>query len=94
MNFARAIRISRVAFGLRQADLARRAGIGASHLSLIESGQRQPSMATIQKLCRALDIPVDLVVMLATDPSEGKDVRKLSEALLRLLATARHLESD
>lgn len=88
MNFARAIRLCRAAFGLRQTELAEKAHIGASHLSLLESGKRQPSMETIQKLCAAFGVPLDLFMMLAVNREEGTDTARLSEALLKLLAAA------
>jgi transcriptional regulator with XRE-family HTH domain len=88
MNFGRAIRLCRAAFNLSQAELAERAGVTASYLSLLESGQRQPSVGTIKKLCKALGVPVDLLMLLAAGREEGTDMQRLSEALLKLLVTA------
>lgn len=93
MNFARAIRLCRAAFGLQQAELARNAGIGASHLSLLESGKRQPSIETIRKLCLSLGMPVDLFMMLSANPDESADMSRLSEALLKLLVAAQREEA-
>ena len=93
MDYSKAFRIIRAAFGLRQLELARRLSIGPSQLSLIESGKRQPSLKTIEDLARALRIPNALVVLLASEPGELEnqgdlDLTDLSRALLRLLVWA------
>ncbi len=38
--------------------LAKKAGISASSLSLIEGGQVSPSIATLEKVCAALELPI------------------------------------
>ena len=55
MNYGRAIRIARTAFGLTQGELAARVSVGASHLSLIESGKRQPSLKVLNEIAAALE---------------------------------------
>jgi len=45
-------------------------------------------METIQKLCAAFGVPLDLFMMLAVNREEGTDTARLSEALLKLLAAA------
>lgn len=93
MDYAKAFRILRAAFGLRQAELAERLSIGASQLSLIESGRRRPSLKTVDELARALGVPKALVVLLASEPGQldrqaNADIEDLSRALLRLLVSA------
>ena len=91
MDYSKAFRVIRAAFGLRQLELARRLSIGPSQLSLIEAGKRQPSLKTVEDLARAFRIPKALVVLLASEPSELEDdldVTDLSRALLRLLVWA------
>jgi len=44
--------------GLTVADLARQAGLSAGMLSKIENGQTSPSLATLQALSTALNVPV------------------------------------
>lgn len=51
---ARDILRARRKLGLTQADLARRAGIRPETLNRIEHGQRAPSVATLEKIDRAL----------------------------------------
>lgn len=54
------IRIStrRKALGLRQAALARMAGISASYLNLIESNKRQVAGALLKRIAEALDVDI------------------------------------
>ena len=91
MNYGRANRIVRTAYGLKQSALAERLSIGTSQLSLIEAGKRQPSVRVLGEIARAMDVPMHLLTLLASrpedlaDPADPKQVAQLSEALLRLL---------
>ena len=58
-NYAKAFRIVRAAFGLRQSELAARVPITASQLSLIEAGKRQPSLRVVEGLAAAVALPPD-----------------------------------
>lgn len=50
----------REAKGLKQVELARRAGISESLLSRIENGQvKRPSFETVRRLADALDTPCE-----------------------------------
>jgi len=53
-SFARKIIRDRAAAGLSQRELAKRAGISFEHLCRIETGKHTPSVATIEKIDRAL----------------------------------------
>ena len=54
VSIARSILCGRRAAGLTQAELARRAGIRAETLNRIEKGKHAPSVATVEKIERAL----------------------------------------
>jgi transcriptional regulator with XRE-family HTH domain len=54
----REIRGFRLKMGLKIADLAKLAGLSAGMLSKIENGLTSPSLATLQSLSTALNIPV------------------------------------
>ncbi len=59
-TFAERLIALRIARGLSQSDLAKRAGLASSHVSMIESGERRsPSGVTIGKLARALETSAD-----------------------------------
>lgn len=75
MKYGKAIRTLRSARGLSQKRLAAQANLGPSHLSLLESGSRAPSTGTLEALAKALDVPVYLLMLLA---SENGDLRGIS----------------
>jgi transcriptional regulator with XRE-family HTH domain len=93
MNYGKAFRIIRAAFGLSQSQFSSLLKIGQSQVSLIESGKRQPSKGTIDSLANSLQIPQDLIHLLASEPSElqGHDfssTEELARSLLHLLVSA------
>jgi DNA-binding XRE family transcriptional regulator len=55
VGLARRLIRDRRAVGLTQVELARRAGIAAESLNRIEKGKLTPTMATLQKIDRALE---------------------------------------
>lgn len=55
------IRALREARGIRQADLARSAGLSATHLNQIESGHKQPSAERLDSIATALGVEVEAV---------------------------------
>jgi transcriptional regulator with XRE-family HTH domain len=92
MDYGKAIRIGRAARGLKQADLAARLRIGASQLSLIESGKRQPSLKTLSEISAEMQIPLHLLTILAAEPEDLRKpemqgrVEEIALSLVRLLA--------
>jgi transcriptional regulator with XRE-family HTH domain len=98
-NYAKAFRVIRAAFGLRQSELAERMPITASQLSLIEAGKRQPSLKVVDGLASAVGIPSALVTLLASTPDEvqaGQDeqISELARVLLRTLVAASEEPQD
>ena len=85
MNYPKAIRVARSLADISQGELADRAEIDRSYLSLIESGKRQPSVETIEKIARALKIPFHLLSLLG---SEETDVQKVSHEHIASLSLA------
>ncbi len=78
---------------MAQKDLAKKAKITTSHLSLIEAGRRVPSLTTLEKLSKGLGVPVYLIMLLAAEPGDlpGKNMNKTDElatTLLRMLTGA------
>lgn len=91
MNIARSIRLTRLARGVSQQDLASATGISQSYLSLLESGRKEPSLAMIRTLAEGLDISEDLIFLSAIEYSElhedSADVLSLlAEQLLTLIS--------
>lgn len=93
-DYAKAFRIIRAAFGLKQSELAARMPITPSQLSLIEAGKRQPSLRVVNALAVAVGVPAALISLLASAPSEvesksDQDLSDLARVLLRLLIAAK-----
>lgn len=57
-DFAPALQRLRAARGLNRRELARRAGIDASHITRLEQGSRGPSRDLVEKLAHALDATI------------------------------------
>jgi transcriptional regulator with XRE-family HTH domain len=86
-DYARAFRIIRAAFGLKQIELAARMSISVSQLSLIEASKRNATSAVIESLATATEIPVELVELLAASRDElgSKSRREIAQAAVVLL---------
>jgi transcriptional regulator with XRE-family HTH domain len=89
-DYARAFRIIRAAFGLKQSELTARMSISVSQLSLIEAGKRNATPKVIEALARATRVPVELIEVLAASREDvgGKSTREIAETarvLLKLL---------
>jgi len=87
MEIGHAVRICRSAKKLSLDELADGAGLSQSYLSMIESGKREPTISSIEKICKALAIPTPILLFLAADKSELKGLdaettRRLSAAVL------------
>lgn len=66
--FGDMVRLYRKRLGYSQEELAGRAGIHRTYIGGIERGERNPTLAMIHRLARALDIPPS---RLLEDPSES-----------------------
>ena len=98
MNYAKAFRVIRAAFGLSQAQLSDLLKIGPSHISLIESGKRKPSHKLIGEFAEVLKIPISLVTLLASEQKDldadgeqsamKQPIEALALSLLKLLVGA------
>ncbi len=73
--FAKLLVELRVANEFTQADLALRAGIARSFISLMERGQRNPTIETIFRIAQAVDLhPEELVKRLRLHASEKAEI--------------------
>ena len=74
-----------------QSKLANEAGITASAISMIESGQRTPSLIVIRKICDALKVSVSEL----TGESSQDEIAQDAQVFFREFGTLKHLnESD
>lgn len=71
LPFGAALRRLRLAAGMSQESLALEAGVQRNFISLIETGQNQPTITTITKLARALGIKASELVAEAERESQS-----------------------
>ncbi|MBZ0111786.1 MAG: helix-turn-helix domain-containing protein [Thermoanaerobaculia bacterium] len=86
MNAGRALRVLRAIKGLQQRDVAERAKLDQSYVSLIEAGKRSASPEAISTLARALGVSVPVFELLGADDADLKGIsasqaRELGRAL-------------
>ncbi|HEY3662927.1 MAG TPA: response regulator [Chthoniobacterales bacterium] len=77
--FGKAIKAQRAALCISQEELAYRAGLHQTYVSDVERGRRNPSLETVEKLARALEISI---ASLFERASIGDGTRDLVEILL------------
>lgn len=58
MNIGKAIRFYRIAHDITQKEIAEKAGLSMSYLSLLERGKRGVSLGTLEKVAGALNTPL------------------------------------
>ena len=90
MNYSKAIRIARALADVPQRELARRISVDSSLVSMLESGKRNPTLGTLEKISAALGIPFHLFTLLASEPLDVEDsdsgaVHRLAVGLSKLL---------
>ena len=90
MNYGRAIRVARAVGGLQQKDLAERAKLDTSYVSLLEKEHRTPSRATVERLSTALGMPIELFELLAKEPEDLRSIPsdefdKMGQALAEII---------
>jgi transcriptional regulator with XRE-family HTH domain len=81
------IRKLRMASGLSQAELARRARVSASFLSLVERDKREPTLSVLRRLADELRVPFGVILVSALGDFPGDP--KLEEPILKLLEAFR-----
>ena len=85
MQIGKTIRLCRNKKGWTQAELSKRTGITVPHLSMLENDVRDPSMDSMKALANAFDLPLNVLIFLASEP---EDLVGLSEELKEKLSRA------
>lgn len=98
MNLGQTIKLCREKRGFTQTKLAELAHISISHLCLLEADKRDPSLTTVESIARALKIPLSVLVFLAAQSSEIKElsseqIDNLSNSVLGLMDASARQES-
>ncbi len=99
MNYGKALKIGRAVAGISQKDLAKKADLDPSHVSLIEKGERKPSVGAVHRLAQALEVPEHLFTLLAAEPNDIKNIdapelSRISETLARYLIGESHTRGN
>ena len=72
LPFGAALRRVRLAAGMSQEQLGLESGVQRNFISLIETGQNQPTIGTIVKLAHALGMKASELVAEAEKPTRSK----------------------
>ena len=86
MNIGKTLKLCRSAKDLSLETVAARAGISTSYLSRLENDKREPTLTLISKVAEALEVPVPVIVFLASDDRELKGMDKKTEQRFSELA--------
>ena len=70
MNIGNAIQLARTKRKLSQAELAKRANISVSYLSLLERSKRDPPLSTLRQVASALRMPIEILFFLGAESGE------------------------
>lgn len=86
MDVGRAIRSCRIRRGVSQAEVAQRARCSVSYLSMLENNKRDPTLSTLTRIANALDVPIGLLFVLASEPEDLFPVDAELDGVLAKLA--------
>lgn len=64
IKFGNKVRERRLALGLSQEELASRAGVHRTYIGMIERAEKNITLENIEKIARALKIPLDKLMNL------------------------------
>ena len=78
MNLGGTIKAIRKQAGMSQGQLTAHTGLSQTSISQIENGVKRPSKSSLQKICKALEVPEAVLYILAL---EDKDVPKARKKL-------------
>jgi transcriptional regulator with XRE-family HTH domain len=89
VDIGKSIRVIRQAKGVLLKDVASAASISNPFLTLVEKGERQPSLAVIRRIAKALEIPVE-ALLLISQPAEIA-LKATSDHTERIMASIERL---
>jgi len=90
MKIGHALKVCRSAKHLSLDQLADTAKLSQSYLSMIESGKREPTLSSVEKIAKALEVPIPILLFLAAEKDEllgldAETANRLSAAALELM---------
>lgn len=90
MKLGKAIKLCREQKGYNRSELAEKANLSVSYVSLLENDKRDPSLSKVEKIAGALGMPISVLLFLAKNKSEFESINpelaeKLSLLSLKLM---------
>ena len=90
MNLGHALKVACTAKKLSLKELGTRSDLSQSYLSMLESGKRDATLPTIEKIASALEIPTPILLFLAAETGELKGIdedtkKRLSAAVMNVM---------
>jgi transcriptional regulator with XRE-family HTH domain len=85
MEIGRTILRLRREKGIKQKDLAIRAGISPTYLSQIEKGMRIPRIDILEKISAEFNIPLSILSFLSLDVNSVPDDKKIAYSQIKPL---------
>ncbi|MBZ5645433.1 MAG: helix-turn-helix domain-containing protein [Acidobacteriia bacterium] len=88
MKLGTAIKLIRTSSGLKQKEIATRLGVTSNYISLVESGNREPSVSLLKKMASVFGVPVGLFFLWedGEDASSKENINQLRRLLAQLEA--------
>jgi transcriptional regulator with XRE-family HTH domain len=94
MKLGQAIKVVRVASGLKQREIARKVAVTPNYISLVEGGKREPSISFLNRLASVLGVPVGIFFLWQESSEERKTAQQLGKMRdLLVQLEAMHLSS-
>ncbi|HDS4101805.1 TPA: helix-turn-helix domain-containing protein [Proteus mirabilis] len=95
LNIGLAMKKCRDARNLTLQEMAEKSGLTKSYLSRIENSQRDPTISALEKISLALDIPLNLLILLSEDDKDNRfnDINEiLKSTIMDVLYNGKKLE--
>lgn len=86
MDLGHAIKLCRTQRGLSQVELADAIAISVSYLSLLERGKRDPVFSIVENIAEVLNIPLLLLVYLASNEADMHGITEDAQSKLAYAA--------
>ena len=95
-TFGQKIKKIRRLKGISQRDLASKGGVDFSYISKVENDRLPPpSSETIEKICKALNVPVEDLLILARKPPSGvMEIMRSSPSAVKFFQNAKSMNLD
>ena len=84
MNIGDTIRNFRLQKGMSQGDIEKRTGLLRCYISRVENGHTVPAIETLEKMARAMEVPLYHLFYDGNEPPKAPELRKLTEEDMKL----------